>query len=140
MRLVLDTNVVIAGLLWNGPPRRLIDAAIEVRIELAINATLLGELNEALCNPKFAGRIAQHATTVDGLLDRYAAIATLAPAASIAPTVVADPDDDEVLACALAAAADLVVSGDPHLLNLKHFHHMAIVNPAEALRRITGEP
>jgi hypothetical protein len=48
-----------------------------------------------------------------------------------------DPDDDAVLACALATHADLIVSGDAHLLNLKHFHRIQIITPAESVSLIT---
>jgi predicted nucleic acid-binding protein len=44
-----------------------------------------------------------------------------------------DPDDDAVLGCALAARADLIVSGDKHLYNLKSYHGMNIVSAAQAL-------
>ncbi len=54
--------------------------------------------------------------------------------AEIVPTSI-DPDDDAVLACALPAGADLIVSGDPDLLNLKRFHGMPIVSPREAVTR-----
>jgi predicted nucleic acid-binding protein len=47
-----------------------------------------------------------------------------------------DADDDHVLACALAAHADWIVSGDAHLLNLKHFHGMRIIDAAEAVRSL----
>jgi len=56
--------------------------------------------------------------------------------ASIAPVVLADPDDDHVLACALAAKADLIVSGDSDLLKLKTYRGIAIVGAAEALTRL----
>lgn len=64
------------------------------------------------------------------------AIANLTAAAIIEGTVSADLDDDHVIACALAAQADVVVSGDAHLLNLKSFHRMSIVTATEALARI----
>jgi len=48
-----------------------------------------------------------------------------------------DPDDDAVLATALAAPADLIVSGDTHLLDLKSFHRIPIITAAEAVNRIT---
>lgn len=102
MRLVLDTNTVIAALLWNGPPRRLLEASIEGRVELVTSQALLDELKEALEYPKFARRVAQLGTTTAQLVDRYAAVAAVAPAASISRTVPADPDDDAVLACSLA--------------------------------------
>lgn len=50
--------------------------------------------------------------------------------------VARDPDDDAVLACALSAQADLIVSGDAHLLNLKSYQRIAIVAAAEAVARI----
>jgi predicted nucleic acid-binding protein len=72
---------------------------------------------------------------VASLVQHYAAIASLAPTASIRPSVPGDPDDDQVLACALAAGANLIVSGDAHLLNLKQFHGMPIATPREAVTR-----
>ena len=50
--------------------------------------------------------------------------------------VAPDPDDDTVLACALAAQADLIVSGDAHLLNLKTYHRIPIIAAAAALTRL----
>lgn len=48
LRLVLDTNVVVAGLLWSGPPRRLLEAAVQGEIELFSSAVLLDELAHTL--------------------------------------------------------------------------------------------
>ena len=136
MRLVLDNNVAISGLLWGGPPRWLLDAAIHGTIEIFTSSTLLSELREALDYPKFTKRLVENGASVDLTIERYLAIATLATSATIQPTVLADPDDDHVLACALAAQADLIVSRDKKLLNLKHYHRIPIVLAAEALRRI----
>jgi predicted nucleic acid-binding protein len=52
------------------------------------------------------------------------------------PVVIDDPDDDAVLACAVAAKVDLVVSGDPHLVKLAHYEGIPIVPPAEAVERL----
>lgn len=69
------------------------------------------------------------------LLDRYAIISDAVVPASI-PRVAPDPDDDHILACAIAARADLVVSGDNNLLNLKTYQRMPIVAVVEALARL----
>ncbi len=47
-----------------------------------------------------------------------------------------DPDDDHVLACALAAQADLIVSGDRDLLTLREYQGMPILSTADAMARI----
>jgi len=138
MRLVLDTNVVVAGLLWHGLPRRLLDLAIDDAVVLFSSRTLLDELLHTLHYPKFAKRIAAYETSPQALAAHYAALVTLVTPAAIAPTVAHDPDDDAVLACALAAQADLIVSGDAHLLNLKQFQDMPVVTAAQAVGGIVA--
>jgi len=49
-----------------------------------------------------------------------------------------DPDDDHVLACAMAAQADVIVSGDHHLLNLNNYQGIDILRPAELVARISA--
>lgn len=92
MRLVLDTNTALSGLLWGGTPGRLIDAALVVIVTPAI----------------------------------------------IVPTIIRDPTDDHVLAAALAAEANLIASGDAHLLDLKNFHGIEIVTASVAVERIAS--
>jgi len=52
------------------------------------------------------------------------------------PTIARDPADDAVLACALAAQADYIVSGDAHMLDLKQYRDMPIIRAAEAVQCI----
>lgn len=68
----------------------------------------------------------------------YAALSAVVHPAVIPPTIRADPDDDEVLACAVAAQADAIVSGDRHLLALNEFQGIKIIRPAELLQLVPG--
>lgn len=138
MRLVLDTNVVVSGLLWNGTPAQLIDAAHSDRVELCTSRTLLAELTRILRRAKFTKVIAAGGLPLDELVLGYAELATIVIPEPISPTVIDDPDDDHVLACALAAKADYIVSGDRHLLALKTFQNMPIVTAADAVRIVTA--
>ena len=73
--------------------------------------------------------------TVDQLVDRYAALAALlrpAPTPRVAP----DPDDDVVIGTALAAKADLLVTGDRPLLSVTEYQNVRIVGVSEAVRLI----
>ncbi len=138
MRLVLDTNTALSGLLWGGTPGRLIDAAEAGQVELASSAALLAELQGVLSREKFARQLAKRGITVADVFDGYAAIVTLVAPAVIAPTITRDPADDQVLAAALAAKADLIVSGDAHLLDLKSFQGIAITTAAVTVERIAA--
>lgn len=136
MRLVLDTNTVISGLLWQGPPARLIDAAQADQIELVTSTALLAELQGVLGRDKFARQLAKRQLSPADLFDGYAALATRFVAAPLPQPVSRDPDDDAVLACAFAAQADLIVSGDGDLLTLGDFREIPIVTADEAVGRI----
>lgn len=136
MKLVLDTNTVVSGLLWRNAPRLLMDAAVEGRIELAASTALVDELTRVITRAKFARKLAEQGLTPQALVDRYAKLAKPVTPASIRRTVPKDADDDAVLACALAAQADFIVTGDAHLLNMKRYHGMRIIDAAQALRSL----
>ena len=136
MRVVLDTNTVVSGFLWGEAPRTLIEAAVEERIELFTCTALIEELAGILPRQKFAQRLAQKQLSISALIERYSALAEIVEPASLSGPVSPDPDDDVVLATALAAHADLIVSRDKHLRNLKHFHRIPILNATDALNKI----
>ncbi len=138
MRLVADTNTVVSGLLWQGPPRQLLDAAFAGRFRLYTSAALLAELAEVLGRAKFARKVAASTFSAEQLVWRYARLARHVTPAAIEPVVRADPDDDHVLACALAARAELIVSGDRHLLALGEYQGIRIVGASAALAIIEG--
>ena len=136
LRAVLDTNVVVSGLIWNASPRRVLDAAREKRLSLYTSSVLLDELAEVLSRAHLASLIAIERVSPAFLMRRYAMLAQVITPASIRPTVFDDADDDHVLACALAAQADWIISGDRHLLNLKHYQGMRIIDATEAMRAL----
>lgn len=137
MRLVLDTNAAVSGLLWQGSPGKLIDAAHAVLVTLHTSAPLLAELRDVLHREKFAKPLEALSLTATEIFEGYAALATVVVPAIIPPTIVDDPDDDAVLACAVAAEADYVVSGDPHLLKLEQFRNILIVTPAQVVEQLS---
>lgn len=139
MRLVLDTNTVVSGLLWPGVPARLIDAAEAGKIELASSTALLAELQGVLSRRKFARQLEKRGLDPASLFEGYAALVGLVTPAPLPQPVSRDPDDDRVLAAALAANADLIVSGDKDLLTLGSFQGIPILTAAMAVGRIRGE-
>jgi putative PIN family toxin of toxin-antitoxin system len=133
MRAVADTNVVVSGLLWQGPSKRVLDLARGGRLELFTSPALLLELEEVLQRKKFSRRLDVAGVLVEDLVLGYAALARVVRPSSIPTVVRADPDDDVVLACALAGQVAAVISGDRHLLSLFEFQGIPIVTPARFL-------
>lgn len=138
MRLVLDTNVVGSGLLWNGAPAHLIDAARADDIELFSSRVLLAELTRILRRAKFGKAIAASGMSLDELVLGYAELVTLVAPTELTLTNLRDPDDDDVLSCALAAHAEWIISGDHDLLDFKTFRGIPIVTASQAVRIVTG--
>jgi putative PIN family toxin of toxin-antitoxin system len=137
LRLVLDTNTVLSGLIWHGPPGILIDAARDGRILLFSSVPLLAELQGVLERDKFAGVIAKRGVSVSDLLDGYVAMVEIVRPVRLGSTILRDPDDDVVLATALAASVDAIVSGDKDLTDFGRFRNIPIITAAHALSRLT---
>ncbi len=140
MRVVLDTNTLVSALLSpHGPPRRLLDDARAQVFELCSSPVLMAELLDVVSREKFAQRPAAAGLTPLGIVGEIRRLATMATPTDVPRVVADDADDDHVLACALAAQPDLIVSGDKHLLNLGgQYQGIAIVTPAQAVQLVGG--
>jgi uncharacterized protein len=140
VRIVLDTNVVLSALLWRGTPYRLLEAVRQQeRMELFTSAALLEELAEVLTRPIMTKRLAVLARTARQVLADYLEIVDPVTPLAVPPVVGADPDDDHVVAAAVHAEADFIVSGDRHLLALGTYRGIHIVTPVEAVAAIVAE-
>lgn len=135
MRIVLDTNVALSALLWGGPPYVLL-RTIRRRehVQLFTSPVLLEELGEVLNRPSPSQRLSLIGRAAHEVLAEYIDAVDLVTPLSVPSVVAADSDDDHVIAAAVAAGADLLVSGDRHLLGLKSHRNIRIVNPAEAIQ------
>jgi putative PIN family toxin of toxin-antitoxin system len=140
MKLLLDTNVLVSAFLWQGVPGRLIELGIEQEIQLVTSRVLLDELADVLPRKKLAKKVAATGLTPTQIVLNYRRLAQLVTTRKLSQAVSRDADDDHVIACAIAAQADLIVSGDEHLLSLKIHQNIPILTPAEALRRIEAQP
>ena len=140
MRIVLDTNVVLSGLLWRGAPHDLlVTIGQRSSIHLYSSPALLEELADVLARPSATKRLALIDRSAHDVLADYVEAVELVEMANVPRVVGGDIDDDQVIAAAVAARADLLVSGDrKHLLPLDSHQGIDIVDAVEALRRITA--
>jgi uncharacterized protein len=136
VRAVIDTNVLIAGLLWRGPPHALLQHVRDGAASLISSPALSAELTEVLGRAKFAAILTRTSTSREESVAEVQRLAEVIDPPPLPQPVCRDPDDDQVLALALAAKAELVVSGDADLLSLGSFEGMPIVAPAQAVRLV----
>ena len=99
-----------------------------------LRPAIMEELREVLGRQKFRRRIRTLRTSVTELMEAILSLVDVVPDVPIEPTIKRDPDDDKFLACALAAQADCIISGDSHLLSLKRYKDIPIVVPGHFLR------
>ncbi|KYH33576.1 putative toxin-antitoxin system toxin component, PIN family [Neomoorella mulderi] len=131
-KVVFDTNVLVSAIGWEGPPHRLLEACLHGRLKLYTSNALLEELSKVLARPKLK--------VIAGHPDLPVILTWLAsPEHIVIPefepgVITRDPADNKVLACALAAKADAIISGDEHLLDLRVYNEIKILRAAEACK------
>jgi len=132
---VLDTNVVVAGLLWVGPPHSLLLRATERQdIVLATSPVLMSELTDTLALGRFRKRIADAATSVEELVAAYRDATVIVTPREVPRVIPDDVDFDHVIAAAVAARAEYIVTGDrTHLLPVGTHGEIAIISPRQCL-------
>ncbi|EHQ51196.1 Nucleotide-binding protein PINc [Ectothiorhodospira sp. PHS-1] len=133
---MLDTNIVVSGLIWGGVPRQLLTWARDGRVTLYTSSALLDELADVLSRDKFAELLESQELSPTFLMQRYGMLAKLVTPQPIERTV-RDVDDDVVIATALAAQADIIVTGDNDLLVLHPWQGIQILNATSALNICT---
>jgi putative PIN family toxin of toxin-antitoxin system len=135
-RAVLDTNVLVSALISPGGPSAAL--LLELRagaFELVVSPILLAELGEVLGRPKFRPYVTAAEATAYMELIRHEATIHDDPPPGEDP-LSADPDDEYLLDLARAAAADVLVSGDSHLLVLRDV--VPVMSPAEFLASLAN--
>jgi putative PIN family toxin of toxin-antitoxin system len=138
---VLDTNLFVSGLFATGKTiGRLQELWTTGAFELVVSEAILEEIKETLQKPY----IQKHLYLQEGELEEI--ISLIREQAFLVTTdtysvdrITDDPDDNIFLACALEADADYIVSGDNHLLSLKHYQRIQIVDAATFIRKITEQ-
>lgn len=140
LRVVLDTNIVVSAVIWGGKPLTLLQSATAGDIELYTSPALLDELRDVLGRQHLASRLIAQRSSVEQAIDAYGQLAIGVSSLATPRVVPGDADDDHVIAAAVAAAADWIVSGDRHLLSLVNHQGIAILTPHAAVDRLAQQP
>ena len=125
MKVVLDTNVVMSGIFFGGPPGVILEAWREARFVLVLSLDVFREYQRVseVLGQKYSG---VDASPLLSLLAAHSEwVTVLSPTAPIS----SDPDDDKFLLTARSARAGIVVSGDTDLLDMSEWGGIQILTP-----------
>jgi putative PIN family toxin of toxin-antitoxin system len=138
VRAVIDTNVLVSGLLWRGAPHDLVERVRTGALTLVSSPALLAEFGDVIDRPKFRPILARAGLRPEQLLAELRRVAEIVDPPPLPAPVSRDRSDDAVLALAVASQADLIISGDADLLTLGAYAGIAIVDAAKAAAQIAG--
>jgi putative PIN family toxin of toxin-antitoxin system len=134
-RIVVDSNVIISGFLFGGNSARVLGSVVEGLAEGFTSLAILDEVRDVLQRAKF-GLSPEQALAFVGEFQLLCQV--VAPRNRVR-AIADDPKDDMFLECAVEAQADVIVSGDAHLLELGQWGGIRMVTPAGFLKQIGGQ-
>lgn len=127
-RVVADTNILVSALQFGGKPKQLLDLAVDGQIDLAVSEPILAETIRVL-KDKFH----REPEWLEEAEQQLRIIALMVNPTERLDVIDADPTDNRILECGIAVAAEVIVSGDAHLLDLDTFRDIPIRRVAEFL-------
>lgn len=129
--IVIDTNVFISAFGWDGKPEAVLSLMEQRKVVNCITNDIYAELQRVVAYPKLKFSSTLQVNILEFVFSWSRFVQPKEPVA----VIVDDPDDDKFLACAIAANASAIISGDPHLLGLGSYRNIPIMTPAQFLEQ-----
>jgi uncharacterized protein len=140
IRIVLDTNVLMSGIFWSGPPSRILHAWYEKKLKFVISPEILEEykrVNEILSR-KYPS------IDVVSIIDLITIGSELCSDNKLDKPVSRDFDDDKFIAACISSSCKIIVSGDQDLLEISGYQGIEVIKPAEFVKKyitiLKGQP
>ena len=127
MRIILDTNVLVSGIFFSGPPFQILNAWQDKQFQLVLSDEILNEYQRvaAILGKKYSE------VDIGPFLKFLTVNSDIVAAPPLAEPVSIDPDDNMFIACALASNTKLIVSGDKHLLDVDGYMDIQVLKPRQ---------
>jgi len=140
LRAVIDTNLFISGLFARDSlSARLQDLWINREFELVTSIEIIKEISRVLSYPRIQKRFKPTEENIRRFFRLIFRKAVISKDIYQTDKIVDDPTDNKLLACALEKKADFIVSRDPHLRNLKHFHGIQIIDATTFIEKVKSQ-
>lgn len=131
MKIVLDTNVLVSGIFFSGPPLEILKAWRERKIQLLLSDEVLDEYR------RVAAELGTQFPAIDisSLLDLITVYSNIIEPVTLPEPVCTDPDDDKFIACAIAGKSGIIVSGDKQLLKVDGYRKIRVIKPRDFVEK-----
>ena len=137
LRAVIDTNLFISGLFGKDTvSARLQNHWINLDFTLVTSIDIIKEVNRVFHYPRIQERFNPREETLKRFFRLIFRKAVITKDRYKTDRITEDPTDNKFLACALEGKADYIVSRDPHLRNLKHYHGIQIIDASTFVSKI----
>jgi len=125
MKIILDTNVLISGIFFSGPPYQILKAWKEGKIQIAVSKEILTEYHRVAeeLSEKFPS------VEISQILALFTIHAEMVNTQGLEVSVCEDPDDNMFISCALGSKSKIIVSGDKHLLKISGYQEIEVFKP-----------
>jgi uncharacterized protein len=134
VRIVLDTNVLVSGVFFAGPPGRILEAWRDDYLQLVLSPEILDEYQRV----GHELGVQYDGVDFEPFLGLLAVNAEIVEAPALTEGVSRDPEDDKFLACAIAAGVSVIVSGDKDLIAHSGWRNIRVVRPRQFLDELLG--
>jgi uncharacterized protein len=128
LRVVLDTNVYISAAILGRVCEEIVQTCRFSDLQVFISKDIIDEIGDKL-SCKFLWQDDQ----VNVFLESIMEFCQIVKVNEKITYIKDDPDDDKILECAVSADCDFIISGDKHLLKLRSYREIKILNPADFL-------
>ena len=131
MNIILDTNVLISGIFFKGPPFNILKYWRDGKLELVVSEEIFNEYT-LVCD-KLHNRYP--AIEFNKILDLILINAQFYIPIKSKKQITIDPDDDKFIKCALASNVKTIISGDKHLLDVNGYQGIEVLNPSDFITK-----
>ena len=131
MKIILDTNVLISGIFFKGPPYTILKGWRDNKFELIVSEQIFKEYTLVL------ERLHKNHPGIDitGIIDLIVKNAHFYQPVKIKTPITIDPDDDKFIKCALAGNVKIIISGDKHLLDVNGYQGIEVLTPSGFIKK-----
>jgi len=127
MKVVLDTNVIVSGIFYSGPPAAILKAWSRGKFRLVVSPEILDECKRV--TEEFSVQFPD--VDIYPILELIVVNSEVCSPPPFSGPVCEDPFDDKFLGAALAGRANIIVSGDKHLLKVSGYQGLSVLTPRQ---------